>query len=300
MQESAHPKSGIVVILALFILISLSIYLWLYRSSIFDSSQVTSGSAGPDENSSLDVAESSIAESSSSAQRSGNTNIDVRSLDNGNTNAQFSVSMNVLLEIGFRISVEQMAILIKINAFRFTQNNKRELLWEAHLKISKVTFEEHVTTLFKTEKVNYKTPQLISTSLENAFDEIELLGFPLCSPFKLLDESTKNQIKAKELPFYKRKIVSIEGYLITTKNTATKNQRMMHFGTFLDREGDFIDTVHFPPIAAKFPFRGKGIYKITGKVLEEFDCITIEVISMYRQAVIEDPRYSDNTKPVAI
>ena len=72
----------------------------------------------------------------------------------------------------------------------------------------------------------------------------------------------------------------------------------MHFGAFLDRDGHFIDTVHFPPVATKFPFRGKGAYKITGKVLEEFDCINIEVISMFKLAVIEDPRYSDNTKPL--
>ncbi|MGB5463219.1 MAG: DNA polymerase III subunit alpha, partial [Aureibaculum sp.] len=32
------------------------------------------------------------------------------------------------------ISVEQISILIKINAFRFTGRNKRELLWEAHMK----------------------------------------------------------------------------------------------------------------------------------------------------------------------
>ena len=70
----------------------------------------------------------------------------------------------------------------------------------------------------------------------------------------------------------------------------------MLFGTFLDHDGDFIDTVHFPPVAAKFPFRGKGIYNITGRVLVEFDCVNIEVISMYKQAVIEDPRYSDMRK----
>ena len=88
--------------------------------------------------------------------------------------------------------------------------------------------------------------------------------------------------------------------MVTTKNTGTSNGKRMCFGTFLDRDGDFIDTVHFPPSAAKFPFRGKGIYKITGKVLEDFDCINIEVISMYRLAVIEDPRYSDNSKPVVV
>ena len=80
-------------------------------------------------------------------------------------------------------------------------------------------------------------------------------------------------------------MVAIEGYLIAQKNTSTKNQEAMHFGTFLDYDGDFIDTVHFPPIAAKFPFRGRGVYKITGKVIEEFDCVNIEVISMYKLAV---------------
>ena len=198
------------------------------------------------------------------------------------------------------ISIEQISILIKINAFRFTGINKRELLWEAHLKISKVTFQEHVTTLFKTEKVSYKTPQLISTHLENAFDEIELLGFPLCNPFGLLEKPIKNKMKAKELLHYKGKIISIEGYLITTKHTATKNQRTMHFGTFLDYEGYFIDTVHFPPVAINFPFRGKGVYQITGKILEEFDCVNIEVISMYKLAVIEDPRYSENPNTIAV
>ena len=74
----------------------------------------------------------------------------------------------------------------------------------------------------------------------------------------------------------------------------------MCFGTFIDYDGHFIDTVHFPPIAAKFPFRGKGVYEITGKVLEEFDCITIEVISMRKKAVIEDPRYNDKIKEAEI
>jgi len=196
------------------------------------------------------------------------------------------------------ISIEQISILIKINAFRFTGVNKRELLWEAHLKICKASLEEHVITLFKTERINYKTPELPSTLLENAFDEMELLGFPLCNPFKLLRASHQNGLKAKELIGYKNKIITIEGYLITRKNTKTKNKEAMYFGTFLDYDGDFIDTVHFPIIAAKFPFRGPGIYKITGKVIEEFDCVNIEVISMYKLAVIEDPRYSDTTKAI--
>ncbi|WP_111682433.1 DNA polymerase III subunit alpha [Winogradskyella tangerina] len=190
------------------------------------------------------------------------------------------------------ISIEQITILIKINAFRFTRVNKRELLWEAHLKISKTVVQEHIMTLFKTEKINYKTPQLSSTDLENAFDEIELLGFPLCNPFHLLENPFPGNLRAKHLPAYKNKFVRIKGYLVTTKNTSTSNGKRMYFGTFLDYDGDFIDTVHFPPIAAKYPFRGRGVYEITGKVMIEFDCVSIEVSKFERLAVIEDPRYA--------
>ena len=198
------------------------------------------------------------------------------------------------------ISIEQISILIKINAFRFTDINKRELLWEAHLKISKTPTEEHVMTLFRTERITYETPELKSSDLENAFDEFELLGFPLCNPFQLLVKQQRHKLLAKDLPSYKNKIIVIQGYLITTKNTRTSNGKAMYFGTFLDRDGYFIDTVHFPPIAARFPFRGKGVYIIKGKVLEEFDCINIEVTSMYKQAIIEDPRYADTTKSITV
>lgn len=196
------------------------------------------------------------------------------------------------------ISIEQISILIKINAFRFTGVNKRELLWEAHLKISKTVFEEHIMTLFKTEKISYKTPKLSSTDLENAFDEMELLGFPLCNPFHLLQTPTLNTMRAKNLIHFQNKVITIEGYLVTTKNTVTSNGKRMYFGTFLDYDGGFIDTVHFPPIAAKYPFRGKGIYTITGKIMVEFDCVNIEVSSMERAAIIEDPRYAINSSNV--
>lgn len=191
------------------------------------------------------------------------------------------------------ISMEQVAILIKMNAFRFTERNKRELLWEAYMKINKITFKEQVYTLFKTEKVSYKTPKLPNTQLEDAFDEMELLGFPLCDPFQLLLEPSSHPMRVKHLAAFAGKLISIEGYLVTTKNTSTSNGKRMYFGTFLDRDGYFVDTVHFPNVAAKYRFRGRGIYTITGKVVIEFDCISIEVIKMERLAIIEDPRYSD-------
>lgn len=195
------------------------------------------------------------------------------------------------------ISIKQISILIKINAFRFTGNNKRELLWEAYLKITKHTAQEQTITLFKTERIHFKIPKLPSSVLENAFDDIELLGFPLCSPFDLLKNQSSNLLRAKDLKLLEGKTVTIEGYLITVKNTRTSGGKIMHFGNFLDRNGDFVDTVHFPPVADKFPFEGKGIYSITGKVTIEFDCVAIEVKCMERLAIIEDLRYSASALP---
>ncbi len=194
------------------------------------------------------------------------------------------------------ISMEQIAILIKIDAFRFTKRNKRELLWEAHMKINKTTFDENTLTLFKTEKISFKTPELPTDKLEKAFDELELIGFPLCNPFELLLAPSRSDMRARHLKDYIGEVVTIEGYLVTTKTTTTSNGKRMHFGNFLDRDGDFIDTVHFPPVAAQYRFRGKGIYGITGKVMEEFDCISIEVTKMVRYPIIEDPRYADSKK----
>jgi DNA polymerase-3 subunit alpha len=87
--------------------------------------------------------------------------------------------------------------------------------------------------------------------------------------------------------------VLIYGYLVTTKPTKTNKGDVMYFGTFLDRQGQFFDTVHFPPVAKRYPFRGRGVYAIWGKVVTEFDCTTIEVTRLEIQPIIEDPRYAE-------
>ena len=56
------------------------------------------------------------------------------------------------------ISIEQISILIKINAFKFTGRNKRELLWEAYMKINKVSLEEQVLPCLKPKRSLIKHP----------------------------------------------------------------------------------------------------------------------------------------------
>jgi len=194
------------------------------------------------------------------------------------------------------ISLEQIAVLIKVNAFQFTQRNKRELLWEAHMKVNKVVLEEHVVTLFKSEKVTYKTPELTSSTLEDAFDELQYIGFTLDSPFKLLTEPLKQQLFANDLINYIGKTVTVYGYYVTAKRTITSKGEMMYFGTFIDSKGNHIDTVHFPPSVKKYPLKGRGVYRLTGKVTEEFDCVNIEIEQLEKLAIVQDVRYAEPPK----
>jgi DNA polymerase-3 subunit alpha len=55
----------------------------------------------------------------------------------------------------------------------------------------------------------------------------------------------------------------------------------MYFGTFIDREGNAIDTVHFPPVASRFPFRGKGVYLLQGTITEDFGVLQLEIQQMH-------------------
>jgi DNA polymerase-3 subunit alpha len=50
----------------------------------------------------------------------------------------------------------------------------------------------------------------------------------------------------------------------------------MYFGTWLDTNGEWIDTVHFPDAAKRNPFNGPGCYLIRGKVVEEYGFFSIE------------------------
>ncbi|MBD3639285.1 MAG: DNA polymerase III subunit alpha [Crocinitomicaceae bacterium] len=200
------------------------------------------------------------------------------------------------------ISLEQISILIRIDAFRFTDKDKRSLLWEAHFKLgntnskqkAKGSFDNYqVRDLFRIQRPEYEIPQLENSWQEDTFDQIELLGFPLHSPFSITRSDNTPHVLAKDLPNHIGKSVWIKGYLIHRKHTSTKSGKTMFFGTFLDKEGHWLDTVHFPQVAAKYPFRGVGVYKVKGRVIEDYDCITVEAEYMEKMDVIEDPRYSE-------
>jgi DNA polymerase-3 subunit alpha len=196
------------------------------------------------------------------------------------------------------IGIEQVSLLIRIGALRFTGKEKQTLLWEAHHMLRGRNTKEVLAappSLFKGNQQahDYKVPVLRQSRLEEAFDQIELLGFPLRDPFELADEPLENGTRARELPDKLGHFVVAYGYLVTVKDTKTIKGDRMNFATFIDQDGEFLDSVHFPNIATQFPFRGKGIYRVQGRVVEEFGFYSIEASALYKVAMVPDPRYED-------
>ncbi|AWX43601.1 DNA-directed DNA polymerase [Flagellimonas maritima] len=190
------------------------------------------------------------------------------------------------------LGIEQLDILIRIDTFKCLGKEKRSLLWQAHYAYNNMTVHREQQPLFKVQHRHFTLPKFTVTDLENAFDQMELLKFTLCDPFLLLEKPPTNKLLSMNLASHLDKEVMIYGYLVTAKNTSTHKGDAMYFGTFLDQAGEWIDTVHFPPVAKSYPFRGKGIYRITGKVVSEFGFLSIEVAKQERMAYIPDPRYN--------
>lgn len=214
-----------------------------------------------------------------------------RIIENRNFNGKFKSFEDFIDRV--TISIEQISILIRINAFRFTGIDKYKLLWDAHFKLAKTLKKPNQIPLFKPNHKKFSIPDLRTTFLEEAFEQIELLGFPLCSHFELLKEPPKNTYVERDFKNFRNKNILIYGYLVTIKQTKTSRGDMMYFGTFLDREGYFFDAVLFPPVAKIYSFHGLGVYALFGKVIEEFDVLSIEVSKMRKEAYITDPRFSE-------
>jgi len=194
----------------------------------------------------------------------------------------------------FPIPLEQLAIIIRIGALRDFQEFRKELLWKAHFFHHHHQSKPTELELFEVKPVSFELPKLEENKFELIFDQMELLGFPLCNPFELLkDEIPKKHLKASEIKNCLGTIVETYAYLVSIKQSKTVQGQTMSFGTFLDIEGETLDTVHFPESLRKFPFVGKGIYYIKGFVSEEFGFYTLEVGQMKKLRFIEDVRFEE-------
>jgi DNA polymerase III alpha subunit len=188
--------------------------------------------------------------------------------------------------------LEQVILLIRCNAFRFTGRSKKELLWEAHMLLGAATKRDVANSLFGIPVQEFSLPPLVQEHAEDAFDEMELLGFPVSlSHFDLLQTSFRGEIMASGMTAQLGKRVRMLGNLVTIKNVRTVKKEWMHFGCFLDVQGEFFDTVHFPDSLTRYPFRGQGVYLLLGRVVEEFGFPSLEVEKMAKMPFVKDPRY---------
>lgn len=191
------------------------------------------------------------------------------------------------------IPLEQLLLIIRIGALRDLSNTRKSLLWKAHLYHNKVKDKTPNPLLFEQERKQFKLPELDEETLESAFEQLELLGFPLCNPFKLAGSPLPPHILAKDISLFVGKIICCVGYLIALKQSKTVRGDLMYFGNFIDQSGELFDSVHFPEVTRKHPYHGKGIYAVTGLVSEEFGHYSIEAHTMSKIHFKEDVRYTE-------
>ncbi len=215
------------------------------------------------------------------------------------------------------VTLDQMIILIRAGAFRFTGKPKASLLWEAHMLLGRnqpaagqkngepttagsdasknddadrqLTVQASMFSALPVKR--FELPLLEQNILTDVYDEIELLGFPITySYFDLLETKFRGDILAHEMAGCVGKTLRMLGLLVTIKYVRTIKKEWMHFGTFIDVNGRFFDTVHFPKTVAQYPFRGDGVYLVKGKIVEEFGFPSMNVEQMAKMPLKADPR----------
>lgn len=190
------------------------------------------------------------------------------------------------------IGIEGIQILIFIGALRFTGKRKNELLIIARLILINFKPENRSLLLVNEPVKDYQLPVLERSPFEDAFDEIELLDFPVSvTPFALLQTRFRGDVMAKNLIKHHKKTVRMLAYLISRKHVPTKRGDM-YFGTWIDAEGAFFDTAHFADCLQRYPFKGGGCYLLLGQVEVDYHFPTVTISKMEKMPFIPDPRYS--------
>jgi len=187
--------------------------------------------------------------------------------------------------------MEQLILLIRVGAFAFTLQPKPGLLWEAHLYRKKSRNVDLPSLLFREASQSYRLPTLDYRPIEDAYDEIELIGFPVTmTQFDLLVTHFRGEARVSEMLSKVGQKVRMLGQLVTIKYVKTVKGELMYFGTFIDHTGEFFDTVHFPQTLRQYRFQGAGVYLLLGKMVEEFGYPMLEVEKMAKMPVKPDPR----------
>ena len=199
-----------------------------------------------------------------------------------------------------RPKMEQLVILIRSGAFAFTGKSKPTLLWEAHAYNGKMNsyrnkFHGMRGCLFGDQNINYQLPAMTSRPLEDAYDEIELFGFPVTMTwFDMLKTRFRGEVFAKNMLQNIGNQCRMLGHLVSLKYVKTSRGELMHFANFLDANGDVFDATVFPNVLKTYPFQGNGTYLMLGKIVEEFGHPSIEVQKLAKMEI--QAKYPDQER----
>lgn len=193
-----------------------------------------------------------------------------------------------------KITYEQLKQLIYVGALRFTGKSKAEIIIASKFILNAVPKYKN-EPLFSTPSKAFKLPKILRSKLEDAYDEIDVLGFPLSlTTFQLLNYQLDKVNFVRELDQLHQQKVLMIGMLISIKDVPTARGHM-NFGTWIDEEGRYFDTTHFPDELQRYPFMGAGCYALYGKVVVDFHFPSIEIIKMKKLPLRSDPRYAENS-----
>ncbi|GGE39163.1 DNA polymerase-3 subunit alpha [Pedobacter psychrotolerans] len=193
-----------------------------------------------------------------------------------------------------QITLEQAILLIRLGALRFTGKDKKTLLWEIYNYLGHNQKRMDSAELFQLQSKEYTLPVLENSALEDAYVELELLGYPLnFNMFDFLKTSYRGEVMAADLSEHVGEIVRMVGNYVCEKTVHTIKNTKMWFGTFLDVKGDFFDTTHFPNTTPMYPFAGKGCYLILGRIVEDFGFPSVEVLKFAKLDIVMNPVATD-------
>ena len=196
------------------------------------------------------------------------------------------------------VPLDSLLLLIRAEAFRFTNCSARKLLWAAHRRLGHRPPPSPGPSLFDSlaelRSKELHVPILETNELEQAYEQIELFGFPLCDPFLLFEiPEITNSILPEHWPEHPGFSTEILGYLVSLKNTKTQRGDWMQIGTFEDRRGVVFDVVLFPPAVARHAIRRRGIYQMSGRISAEYGYASLSVQHLNRCSALLDPRFDE-------
>lgn len=213
-------------------------------------------------------------------------------------------SFKDLLDILNRTSwnFDDISYAVYAGALRNIEGSKGRMIIEAKRFFHKEPKKKQNLSLFELEQKSYNFEiEDNSDIFEDAFDEIESLGYPVSvSPFNLLKTNYRGDVFTADLSKHINKTVRMVGYLISIKDVPIQNKdgkTKMNFGTWIDVNGGYFDTVHFPNSLKRYPFKGLGCYLLLGKVVVDHDFISLEISKMDRLPMVADPRFSEENNP---